>query len=248
MRTKLDQRASHEITHGRHLAEHGAERIWGWESPAGQVRAIRRSDLISKGACLTKEVHALELGCGTGNFTERFASTGATITGLDISSDLLEIAKRRGLEQPQVNFVEGRFEDCELQGNYDAIIGSSVLHHLEMETAVERIFSQLRPNGIMCFAEPNMLNPQVALQKNIPWLKARLGDSPYETAIISWKFSKLLRSAGFSNIKITPFDWLHPATPKSLIPFISCCGHVLESIPLIRHLSGSVLIQAQRPE
>jgi len=36
--------------------------------------------------------------------------------------------------------------------------------------------------AVFTFAEPDMLNPQITLQKNIPALKRRLGDTPDETA------------------------------------------------------------------
>ena len=77
----------------------------------------------------------------------------------------------------RVQFVEQRFEDSDAQGPFDAIVGSSVLHHLELRPALERIFQLLRPGGWMSFAEPNMLNPQIVIQKNVDWIKRRAGDS-----------------------------------------------------------------------
>ena len=37
-----------------------------------------------------------------------------------------------------------------------------------------------------------MLNPQIAIQKNIPWVKRKLGDSPDETAFFRWPLRRLL--------------------------------------------------------
>lgn len=54
----------------------------------------------------------------------------------------------------------------------------------------------------MVFAEPNMINPQIFVQKNIPFIKKWLGDSPDETAINRWEFSKLLAHIGFNQINI----------------------------------------------
>jgi len=42
----------------------------------------------------------------------------------------------------------------------------------------------------MMFTEPNMMNPQVALIKNVPSLKSRAGDSPDETAFSGGKSPK----------------------------------------------------------
>lgn len=96
--------------------------------------------------------------------------SGANILAVDISPDLLEIARKRKLP-PNVALLEERFENCAIVKQFDVVIGSSILHHLEIETAMKKIFEILKPGGIIVFAEPNMMNPQIALQKNIPWLK-----------------------------------------------------------------------------
>src|SRR5438270_13417090 len=82
-------RAKHEILHGRKLALGHAETTWGWGTPAGKLRADRRAELIARGARLCPGMRALEIGCGTGLFTEWFARTGADIIAVDISPDLL---------------------------------------------------------------------------------------------------------------------------------------------------------------
>lgn len=246
METVKMERSNREISHGRFLAAHDPEWIWGWNTPAGRVRAERRARLIAEGARLGPDVRCLEIGCGTGLFTERFAATGAHIVAVDISSELLEIARRRGLHPERVEFLQKPFEACDVDGPFDAVIGSSILHHLDMPSAVEKIRDLLKPGGVMSFAEPNMLNPQIFLQKNIPWLKARLGDSPDETAFVREPLQRLIRCAGFDSVTIIPFDWLHPRTPTQLIAHVRWIGRRLERIPGIRELAGSLYIKAIR--
>ena len=67
-------------------------------------------------------------------------------------------------------------------GTFDAILGVSILHHLNWHTALANCFQLLKPNGIIRFSEPNLLNPQTYLTKNIPLLKRLAGDSPDEYA------------------------------------------------------------------
>lgn len=239
-------RAEREIAHGRRLALGDPEATWGWGTPAGQLRARRRAALIAHGANLGPGMRALEIGCGTGLFTAMFAQTGACLVAVDISADLLQKARERGLPPDKVQFLEKRFEDC-VDGPFDAVIGSSVLHHLDLEAALGKIHDLLKPGGVMSFAEPNMLNPQIAFQKNVPWIKARLGDSPDETAFVRWRLRRLLLDMGFENPQITPFDWLHPATPAPLIGLVRGLGGWLERTPILRELAGSLYIRAYRP-
>jgi 2-polyprenyl-3-methyl-5-hydroxy-6-metoxy-1,4-benzoquinol methylase len=243
----LTQRAQNEIAHGKKLLQMQAEITWGWGSPAGQVRARRRGDLIARAAGLGPGTRVLEVGCGTGVFTELFARTGAHVLAVDISPDLLEKAKERRLPPSQVRFLAQPFEECDAHGPFDAVVGSSVLHHIEVERSLRKIYDLLRPGGTMAFGEPNMLNPQVFVMKNVPFVKRLLGDSPDETAFVRWRLRSLLRAIGFMDVRITPVDWLHPATPRWLIGPVAVLGRVLEHLPLLREFSGSLLISARRP-
>lgn len=240
-------RYNREIEHGRYLAERDTEKVWGWGTPAGRLRAERRAKVIIAGAAVDSESRILEIGCGTGLFTEKFASTGANIVAVEISPDFLEIARSRGLPSDKVIFREGCFEECEIEGPFDAVIGSSVLHHLEVEPALRKIFKILKPGGIMSFAEPNYLNPQVFIERAFFFLPIFSHVSSDETAFIRWKLQNLLLKVGFKYPTITPFDWLHPATPEALIRRVRKIGKWLERTPCVREFSGSLHIRAVRP-
>lgn len=243
----MNSRAEHEIAHGKKLTAGNPEEIWGWSTPAGKRRAERRGEMIRRDAALGPGTTALEIGCGSGIFTEILAHSGAKILAVDISEDLLQIARERSLPPEQVQFVAKRFEDCILNGPFDAVVGSSVLHHLEIKPALEKIFELLKPGGWMCFTEPNMLNPQIMIQKNIPWIKERMNDSPDETAFFRWPLQSMLEKIGFTAVHITPFDWLHPYTPERMINSVAITGLWLEKVPILREIAGSLYIRAQRP-
>ena len=243
-----NSRATREIEHGRMLAADDTERAWGWGTPAGRCRARRRAGLIAAGAGLGPGVKALEIGCGTGLFTEMFARTGASILAVDISPDLLQKARQRNLPPDRVRFVESRFEGCAAEGPFDAVVGSSVLHHLDLDQALARIFELLLPGGRMSFAEPNMLNPQVFLERKARCLRPLFPYvSPDETAFVRGRLRARLAQVGFRDVGITPFDFLHPATPRRLMGVVERLGKWLERVPALREFSGSLQIRARRP-
>jgi len=244
----LSQRAQGEIDHGKILATGDTELIWGWGRPAGQLRAKRRAELIAQGAGLRIGMRVLEIGCGTGMFTEIFALSGAQIVGVDISPDLLAKARARNLPQDQVRFFNKRFEDCDVDGPFDAVIGSSILHHLEIVSALAKIHSLLKPGGRLSFAEPNMLNPQVFLERKLAFIRPLFWYvSPDETAFMRWSMRTLLLKAGFENVTIVPFDWLHPHTPPPLMGVVNGMGRWFERVPGLREFSGSLRILGRRP-
>ncbi len=243
----MSNRIKNEIEHGKKLAEVGAESIWGWNSPAGRERAARRSEIIVDGAKMKAGMEVLEIGCGTGNFTEVFAASGSDITAVDISPDLLELAYQRNLDPNHVKFIEGRFEAIVTAQKFDAIIGSSVLHHLEMQAALENMYRLLKPGGVLSFAEPNMMNPQVYAMFNFKFLKEKFGVSPDERAFYRRPLKKQILENGFVDVLIKPFDFLHPSTPLGLIRLVNCFGKFIETLPVMREIAGSLYVFARKP-
>ena len=62
----------------------------------------------------------------------------------------------------------------------------------------------LRPGGGIRFTEPNMANPQIAVQKNVSVIKRWAGDSPDETAFFRWSLTLRLLSSGFVDVEVEP--------------------------------------------
>ena len=235
-----------EFEHGAALGL-DAEDKWNWDSPAGQVRAGRRAELLFHAAHLFPGAQTFELGCGTGLFTGLMSARGVSIFAVDVSPDLITLAKERDYLSP-VEFYCGDFLTLTgLEGAFDAAWGSSVLHHVPVDLFFPRILEVLKPGGWMAFAEPNMLNPQIFAERNIPAVRRWANNSPDETAFIRFSLKNQLAIHGFKDIRIMPHEWLHPAVPHPLIPAVQRFGAVLEKLPVIREFSGSLLIAARRP-
>lgn len=239
-------RHAQEVLHGRRIHER-AESLWGWETASGRLRAERRARFLIEHGAITAASYCLEVGCGTGVFTEKLARTGARIHAIDISPDLHEKARRRpGCER--VSFMVGNAETGEhITGPYDAVVGVSVLHHLDCTLALPRLIGALKPGGRFVFTEPNWRNPQIWLERNVSWLKPLLAVSPHELAFVREELAALLERHGLAGVSVTPFDWLHPWTPAPLIPAITILGSLLERTPVIREISGSLLVVARKP-
>ncbi|MBF0102250.1 MAG: class I SAM-dependent methyltransferase [Desulfobacterales bacterium] len=245
MSNRCDQKRINEIEHGRRLSTQDTETVWGWGTPAGQIRAKRRGQLLIQAVDLKANMRILEIGCGTGLFTKMLASTGAEIVAMDISSDLLRKAKDNLCNENRITWLEDTFETCNLTGKFDAIVGSSVLHHLDVDLALKKIFLLLKSGGRVCFCEPNAFNPQIFITFSCRFLFPSL--SPDENPFYRWRLKDQLHRSGFINIEITPYDWLHPYTPEPLIPKIKAMGNCLERTTFINEFAGSLWIRASHP-
>jgi ubiquinone/menaquinone biosynthesis C-methylase UbiE len=238
------ERLLNEKQHGEFIGEHGEE-IWNWSSPAGKRRWARRCRWFRE---FVGDHHGrvLEIGCGTGLFTKELARTDNIILAIDISEALIMKAKER-VSSANVDFFVGNACETEFEsGSLDFVVGSSSLHHLEVDSALKEFIRILKSGGGMMFTEPNMMNPQVALTKNVPSIRRRAGDSPDETAFFRWEIAEKLRSAGFVEILVEPFDFVHPQTPTWLLHLMEQAAAMLEKIPLVREIAGSLIIQCRK--
>ena len=242
-----EDRLSHEREHAKVLLR-DPEGIWGWGSPAGRVRAQRRAKLIIEAGSITAGSLTLEIGCGTGVFTELVSKSGANIVACELSEQLLELAYKKSYAS-KVNFTN---EDAaqlgaEHNGRYDVVWGSSVLHHLDFKLFLPAVQRLMKPGGRFVFAEPNMLNPQIWLERNVSIIRRITGTSPDETAFYRWRLKKLLLNEGFVNVSVRPHEFLHPMIPKLFIPLFQSLNAAAERVWPIREIAGSLLIRAEKP-
>jgi len=240
-------RLTREIAHHREIADN-AEIIWNWDSPSGRRRADRRARIFVDRGGLRPGRRALELGCGTGIFLLRVAPSGARIVGLDLSEDLLGKARARVQGLANVVLHRGNAEQLPYaSGSFDAVYGSSVLHHLDLGHALAEVFRVLKPGGRSVFTEPNILNPQVAVMFRLGLTKKYFGVSPDEMAFSRFRALSALRRCGFTEAVVEPFDFLHPATPERLCDAVARVGRWVEALPGLREMSGSLVVTGRRP-
>jgi len=159
----MEKRIENEIQHGKFLSKICAGEIWNWEGVAGRRRWERRTRMLT--THINSKMQVLEIGCGTGYFTSELQKTNAQISAIDISPDLLEIAKKRINHKNVIFMLENGYEQSFPSECFDTIVGSSVLHHLDVDRALKEFYRVLKKTGSIYFTEPNMLNPQIALQK-----------------------------------------------------------------------------------
>lgn len=99
----------------------------------------------------------LDLGCGSGNITIPLAERGYNMTGLDLSADMLALAREKSEEaEVDVFLLNTDMTDFELDNNVDAVICAlDGVNYLPDLQAIENLFSCvkkfLNPGGIFIF-------------------------------------------------------------------------------------------------
>ncbi len=242
------ERPDLEVEHGKLLLELGEAEIWGWGAVAGKERVRRRVQWLTSVCGLRPGVRVLECGCGAGIFTRELAKTGAEISAVDISPDLLNRA-RELCQARNVTFLEADLEEPSAvpDREFEVLCGVSVLHHLKVAKALKVLKAKLKPEARFAFSEPNLLNPINKYYLFTPDLakRRRRGVSPTEMAFHPVELRRLFAEAGYFVESLDMRDFLHPCTPEFLMSTVRVCETMAEALPLIRLWSGSIWISGK---
>jgi ubiquinone/menaquinone biosynthesis C-methylase UbiE len=140
------------------IGEAHAERAkQAWQTPESAAKyrlsrhlvnssRYRREDAIITGWLrrLPPEAHILDLPCGTGRMINNITGLGFKYTGGDISSFMIEEARKEAAGKPNVvGFVEADLEKLPFADNsFDCIIIWRILHHQADPRVRERMFAE----------------------------------------------------------------------------------------------------------
>ena len=239
------ERYDEERRQGQLIAS-GEEKAWGWFGPAGTIRAERRAEFLIQQAKLAPGISCLELGCGTGEFTTRLTRSRCDLFGLELS----EATAKRCADRVsgKASIIVGNIETGQgLEGRmFDAIVGISVLHHLNMDLCFKSTFPHLKPGGRFAFVEPNMANPQIWAERHIGFVKRWRRVTAHETAFHSRQLRRQFEAAGLVVDVCRPFEFLHPSTPRWLIRPMLFLERMLSHTPLVG-IAGSIQIAGYKP-
>ena len=94
----------------------------------------------------------LEVGCGTGNYTKILLKRGYEVTAIDISEDMLKIARGKCT----CKFIEGDIRSVSINDKFDVCIAmfavmGYITKNSDIIKALNNIHRHLKPNGILIF-------------------------------------------------------------------------------------------------
>ncbi len=113
----------------------------------------------------------IEIGCGSGNLTSRFVNNGFYYIGIDLSEEMLTLAKTNN---PTAVFVKEDMRNFNLEKQVDAIIitGRTISYLLSNNDVVDTfasIYKNLNNNGIVVFdcIDASKFIPQIDAAKKV---------------------------------------------------------------------------------
>jgi SAM-dependent methyltransferase len=233
----------------RLVAESGAT-WWGDRTPAAQVREASRLRLLASTIRPKPGAVFLEVGCGIGNVTVRLAELfpDHRICAVDVSDGAISYAQRVN-HRPNISYAVVEAEHVgQVVPTADYVVGRSILHHLfDLEGALAEFCRILTPGGRLFFSEPNPYNLHTFVVSKSRYLRKLDEWSDSEEPIPAPALAAALRRAGFTDVMVEPFDFVHPAFPLGVARLTDRANPILGAVPGLRWLAGSLIVQAAKP-
>jgi ubiquinone/menaquinone biosynthesis C-methylase UbiE len=168
--------------------------------PAAFERKIARTKSL-----LTPLDVVLDIGCGTGSLALRLAPSAAHVHGLDLSSEMIRIArdKAAAAQVTNVTFHVGPFDDSFQvfeDGSLPVLCAYSLLHLVEdLPATLAQIFRLLKPGGYFV-SSTVCLGESWLPYRPLLWLLRALGKAPMVKLLDKGTLVAAVQRAGFVEI------------------------------------------------
>lgn len=180
----------------------------------------------------------IDLGCGSGIFTQMLADRGFECIGVDLSHNLL----RRGKQQrADLTFIQADVEALPFADNsVETIVLSCLIHHLpDPRQCARELHRVLKPNGRFVAFDPNRLNPFMYLYRDrtSPFYSSQ-GVTENERPVLPKQVRDIFQSVGLkcnsTYVDGLSYRYVASETAKSILPIYNTLDKYCFRLPLLK--------------
>jgi len=136
--------------------DHFKHKSKSWDMSSMRVKNAKSiADLIVKNINFNDTMAIMDLGAGTGLLSYFIAPHVSKIIAVDNSPSMLEEFKSKASEfDSQTEVIEADISEEDINRNFDGIISSMTIHHVEETKALfSKLYSMLNENGFIAIAD-----------------------------------------------------------------------------------------------
>lgn len=118
-------------------------------SPDGSLQNIHYHNFLLRHLPANCE-HALEIGCGKGEFSRRLAAASESVLAIDLSPEMIRIARANSNHFSNLEFQIADVISYDLPAkHFDCIATIATLHHLPLREILLKMKAALKPGGVL---------------------------------------------------------------------------------------------------
>jgi dolichol-phosphate mannosyltransferase len=225
--------------------EMSREETWDEPSRWRAARLRRRAFLVAKSLPVLPGRTVLELGAGSGLWTEHLASVFEgqnPLTAAVFNEDLAGKAQSRNL--PNTRFLH--FKDIQSTfspESFDYVVATEILTDELCSAALEVAYRCLKAGGQFLFFVRNESNPLAFFKKISGVLSSREQGADLEQNVTLKTWTEGAAQRGFNNVEITPSEVIPPLRSAAG----QAVGLILERAPVTRRFSSISRLRGTKP-
>ncbi len=187
---------------------------------------------IIKISDINKDSLILDVGCGTGKSTIPFAKMKSKIIGIDISENMLKIARIFSAKNKNISYEQISFEKfASPPSSFDLILFGTAIHWLDPKIVYKKTGNLLKKNGYLAlFWEPigslckkiRLLGVEEIFIRNCPNYPKNLSSSVTKT-----KIKGIMKTRFFAKPIIKKYKFIQKYTQEEFLSLVSSYSWVI---------------------
>ncbi|MCB2216853.1 AMP-binding protein [Desulfofustis glycolicus] len=154
----------------------------------------------------------LDAGCGEGFLAAGLATAAARVVALDLSQEMLALARRKAAAAgaANVSFVRGDIGVPALRGEaFDLVVSSFALHHTDVERTLPLLAGMVKPGGWLLVQEPTCPVAGAGREMWYRWhgLVKALKTWREHGSTAAWRIGRFLQSRAFIGHQLADRHW-----------------------------------------
>ncbi|MBN2421501.1 class I SAM-dependent methyltransferase [Candidatus Woesearchaeota archaeon] len=146
----------------------------------------------------------LEFGVGPGTWTEMFVKSGAKFTLLDISKEMLNLAKKRFKSRKNIKYVVGNMLNLRKKNEFDFVFSSRAIKYIpNKEKLFKVIYDSMKDNGNCVVINQSC---DTFMQRIYRLFGIKSNDTLHQGGITISELKRIFKKTGFKEVELYPVE------------------------------------------